>query len=173
MQSETRKRWYENNKDRVREQLNRWKANNPEKIKSYHKKYYELHKDKIIIKVKNYRARRNQMDKMTSKQKSQIIEILDHRLMEGVQRKRYKSITDINETQEINRAFEEVMQRKPTENEEDAIYYSDEFTNIIEEIEEYFYSRERARESRGHFEDFTHDNPHGWRGGARSDKNNL
>jgi hypothetical protein len=105
---------------------------------------------------------------MTKEEFQRIIAHLETKLMNRVQKKIYRNMAEIPEEKEIDEAFFKITGRQPTEQEADKIYWSEEFTAIVEEIEEYFNFRDSARNA-GHFEDFSHDHPFGWRGGARND----
>lgn len=95
---------------------------------------------------------------MDKKQFEKIIDLLDDSIMHKVH---LNYTVSINEEDEVEKAFEKVMKRKATDEEFNEIYMSDELTNILEEIEDYISFREKAKQSRGHFEDFTHDAPFG------------
>lgn len=103
---------------------------------------------------------------MTKEQFERIIDLLDESIMKKIQRNYSISI---DEEEEVESACEKVLGRKATDEEFNHVFMSDEFTSILDEIEDYINFREKAKESKGHFEDFTHDHPFGWRGGARSD----
>lgn len=104
---------------------------------------------------------------MTKEQFDRIIDLLDESIMRKIQRNYSVSI---DEEEEVERACEKVLGRKANDDEFNEIFISDEFTSILDEIEDYISFRERAKESKGHFEDFTHDNPFGSRNSYRSDK---
>ena len=106
---------------------------------------------------------------MTTEIFERIIAHLETTLMNRVHKKYYRSSTEIPEEDEIDDAFIKIVGRKPTFDESEKVYWSKEYLSIIEEIEEYFDFREKATNKKGHFEDFTHDHPFGWRGGARND----
>jgi hypothetical protein len=99
-----------------------------------------------------------------------IIDHLDTIIMDRIHKKQYRSMSDIDIEQIINEGFEKICGRKPSFEENDKIYDSAEFYEIIKEAEEYFDYHEAARRRKGHFEDFTHDNPFGSKGGFRYDK---
>jgi hypothetical protein len=103
---------------------------------------------------------------MTKEQFDKIINLLDESIMRKIQRNYSVSI---NEEEETEKACEKVLGRKATDDEFNSVFMSDEFISILDEIDDYINFREKAKESKGHFEDFTHDNPFGWKGGARSD----
>ena len=52
----TVKEWYEDNKEKVREQAAKYRKDNAEKIREYHEKYYAENADKIREKGAKYRA---------------------------------------------------------------------------------------------------------------------
>lgn len=95
---------------------------------------------------------------MDKKQFDSIITALDESIIKKVHRNYSVSI---DEEYEVERACQIVLQRNPTDEEFNEVFISDEFTSILDEIEDYITFRERAKESRGHFEDFTHDAPFG------------
>jgi hypothetical protein len=104
---------------------------------------------------------------MTKEQFEIIIDFLDESIMRKVQRNYSVSI---NEEEETEKACEKVLGRKPTDDEFNKVFISDEFTSILDEIDDFIRFREKAKEGKGHFEDFTHDNPFGSKGGFRYDK---
>jgi hypothetical protein len=106
-------------------------------------------------------------ENMTKEQFEIIIDLLDESIMRKVQRNYSVSI---NEEEETEKACEKVLGRKATDDEFNKVFISDEFTSILDEIDDFIRFREKAKESKGHFEDFTHDNPFGSKGGFRYDK---
>lgn len=95
-----------------------------------------------------------------------VIEYLDDSIMRKVH---LNYTASIDEESEIEEAILKVMGRKATDIEFNEIYISDEFTSILDEIEDYIKFREQAKQSRGHFEDFSHDSPFGSGNAYRSD----
>lgn len=161
-------KWQKNNPEKVKEYAKRTYDKNREKIlayqkarrtdeknKKYQKEYNKMWKKKNRDKVnenrrKNYqknkemlRERRlmSKIELMNADQKSQIIEWLDTTLMDGVQQKKYLSLSDIDEQAEITKAFQLILNRTSIETEEFQIYDSPNYQIIIEEIDEYFMRR--------------------------------
>lgn len=95
---------------------------------------------------------------MDKKQFDRIITALDESIMKKVHR---NYLVSIDEEYEVERACQIILMRNPTDEEYEEIFSSDEFLVIINEIDDYIAFRERAKEARGHFEDFTHDAPFG------------
>jgi hypothetical protein len=104
---------------------------------------------------------------MTKEQFDRIIDLLDESIMRKVKLAYWISI---DEEKEVEKACEKILGKKPNDDEFNEIFMSDEFTSIIDEIDDYINFREKAKEMKGHFEDFTHDNPFGSRNSYRSDK---
>lgn len=104
---------------------------------------------------------------MDRKQFDKIIDLLDDSIMHKVH---LNYSISIDEELEVEEACKKVLGRKANDDEFNEIFMSDEFTNILDEIEDYINFREKAKEAKGHFEDFTHDNPFGSRNPYRSDK---
>ena len=95
---------------------------------------------------------------MDKKQFDRIITALDDSIMHKVH---LNYSTSIDEEYEVERACQLILKRNPTDEEFNEVFVSDEFTAILDEIDDYIAFRERAKEARGHFEDFTHDAPFG------------
>jgi len=103
---------------------------------------------------------------MDSKQFQQIINALD----ESIMRKVHRNYTiSIDEEYEVERACKKVFNRDASDEEFNEVFISQEFISILDEIDDYITFRERAKESRGHFEDFSHDLPFGSGNRYRSD----
>lgn len=95
---------------------------------------------------------------MDKKQFDRIITALDESIMKKVHR---NYLVSIDEEYEVERACQLILMRNPTDEELNEVFVSDEFTEILDEIDDYIAFREQAKQSRGHFEDFTHDAPFG------------
>lgn len=95
---------------------------------------------------------------MDKKQFDRIITALDDSIMHKVH---LNYTVSIDEEYEVERACQLILKRNPTDEELNEVFVSDEFTAILDEIDDYIAFREQAKQNRGHFEDFSHDNPFG------------
>lgn len=130
------KRNEEERKKYIRDYNKMWKEKNRERVNENRRKNYQKNKE-----ILRQRRLMSKIELMNPDQKTQIIEWLDTTLMDGVQQKRYLSLSDIDEQAEITKAFELILNRAPIETEEFEIYDSPEYQIIIEEIDEYFMRR--------------------------------
>lgn len=103
---------------------------------------------------------------MDKKQFNQIINALDESIMHKVH-KNYS--VSIDEEYEVERACQLILKRNPSDEEFNEILISDELTSILDEVDDYITFREKAKQSRGHFEEFSHDAPFGSANRYRSD----